>query len=312
MSVYACLVSRSLRVTLFVGKPLRQPGGSVTGFWRGDGFDADFAQALWRLVDEADDLVMTGEGMDDDEAAADLPDLGGDRGDGDLPYGTFLASRPAVRARYYAVVPADSTGRPAGGRHGTRPPVLERHRLTDPPAQWFVDGRWRPAGHAARSGRRPVEICERDAVAMALLALHDANPALVRHHARGSGPARRRAGPDGRPRFLYWATFYGGDRSRPVRVAYDIPGHGRGWYTRYEGDAPGSLLRYDRAVATGVGAGAVLYADGRWRHSESPERNVWLGSNHGEPVSVEQARGIAVEFGHPADVVDAEAVLRAT
>ena len=43
MSIYACLVSCSMRATLFLGKPLRQPGGVVSGFWRGDGFGADFA-----------------------------------------------------------------------------------------------------------------------------------------------------------------------------------------------------------------------------------------------------------------------------
>lgn len=314
MSISAQLVSRSLRVTLSVGKPLRQAGGPVTGFWRGDSFDADFTRALWRLIEESDDLIMTGEGMDDYEASADLPDLGGDREDGGLPYERFLASRPAVRARYYTVVPAASTGRAAAGRRGARPPVLERRRLTGSPvpAQWFIDGRWRAAGSGAPSGSMPVEISERDAVAMALLSLHDANPELVRHHARGPGATPRRTGPDGRPRFLYWTTFHGGDRSRPVRVRYDIPGHGRGWYRRYEGDEPGSLLRYDRDPAPGVGAGAVLCADSRWRHSERPERTMSFGSDNGVPVSVEQARRIAVEFGHPADTVDAEPVLRPT
>ena len=37
MSIYARLVSCSMRATLFPGKPLRQPGGVVSGFWRGTG-----------------------------------------------------------------------------------------------------------------------------------------------------------------------------------------------------------------------------------------------------------------------------------
>ncbi|MGL4175005.1 MAG: hypothetical protein ACRCSN_02930, partial [Dermatophilaceae bacterium] len=83
-------MSRSLGATLFLGKPLRQPGGAVTGFWRGDGVGPAFVRSLWRLVEDADDLVMASEGMAAYEAAYDLPSLGdGDESD-DLPYETFL------------------------------------------------------------------------------------------------------------------------------------------------------------------------------------------------------------------------------
>lgn len=279
MSIYACLVSSSMRATLFLGKPLRQPGGVVSGFWRGDGFGADFAQALWRLTDEAGDLVMASEGMNDYELSADLPDIGGLREDGDLPYEEFLASRPAVRARYFDVRLRSD----AGPRRGAPAPVVERHLLTDPPGrvERFAGGRWVTAGPHERA-LVAAGISEADAVMEVLLALHDAHPEVVRHHARtSSGRSRFEPG-----RFRYWAT----DTGRAVLSG---------------------LLRYDSSV-TGPGAGAVLCADSRWRRSERPERNVWLGSDYGEPVSPGQAREIAVALGHPADVVDAEAVPRTT
>ncbi|MGL5930258.1 MAG: hypothetical protein ACRCY8_15100 [Dermatophilaceae bacterium] len=301
MSIYACLVSRSLGVTLFLGKPLRQPGGAVTGFWRGDGVGPAFVQSLWRLVEDADDLVMASEGMTAYEAAYDLPSLGdGDESD-DLPYETFLAAWRPVTARYVEVRRLGAVS--PDGRGGAPPPLLER-RQDHPgaPLERFVDGRWRavdPGGHAIST----VEIGESAAAASVLLALHDADPALVRHHARRSARARDSS------RFRYWATFDGGNPTRPVTVDYDIPGHGRGWYTRHRGDRASSLLRFDRDALSGR-AGAVLCWDGRWRWSESPERNVWRGSDYGEPVSARQARRIAAEFGHPADVVVAEAIIR--
>ncbi|MGL5818787.1 MAG: hypothetical protein ACRCYR_14565 [Phycicoccus sp.] len=302
MSIYACLVSRSLGVTLFLGKPLRQPGGAVTGFWRGDGFGPSFVQSLWRLIEEADDLVMASEGMADYEAAYELPSLGDGDEDDALPYEAFLASWPTVTARYVEVRRLGEVS--PDGRGGAPPPLLER-RQEGPGAalERFVEGRWRTVGPDRRA-ISTVEIGESAAAAAVLLALHDADPALVRRHARRSA----RAGDSSR--FHYWATFDGGDPTRPVTVGYHIAGHGRGWYTRYRGDRPTSLLRFDGAPDAIGRRGAVLCWDGRWRWSESPERNVWRGSDYGEPVSPKQARRIAVGFGHPADVVVAEAVAR--
>jgi hypothetical protein len=116
-------------------------------------------------------------------------------------------------------------------------------------------------------------------------------------------------------RFLFWATFLGGDPDRPLRVAFELEGHGSGFYFRHEGDQPVSLLRYDRWVDpstpwyTGLPRGAVLRAaspsfGGVWRPSELPDRNVLLGSDYGEPVSPAEATEIAEFLGYEPWILD--------
>jgi len=116
-------------------------------------------------------------------------------------------------------------------------------------------------------------------------------------------------------RFLFWATFRGGDPDRPARVAFDLEGHGRGFYLRHEGDRPASLLRYDRwgqpvlPRNAGLPRGAVLrppsppFASG-WRPSELPDRSVLLGSDYGEPVGFAEAARIAQLFGYEPWILD--------
>jgi hypothetical protein len=116
-------------------------------------------------------------------------------------------------------------------------------------------------------------------------------------------------------RFLFWATFLGGDPDKPVRVAFNLEGHGNGFYLRHEGDQPVSLLRYDRSNEpsipwyTGFPRGAVLRAaapafGGAWRPSELPDRNILLGSDYGEPVSFSEAREIAQYLGYEPWILD--------
>jgi hypothetical protein len=116
-------------------------------------------------------------------------------------------------------------------------------------------------------------------------------------------------------RFLFWATFHGGDPDRPVRVGFDLDGHGRGFYFRHEGDEPVSLLRYDRWSQpaapwnTGLPRGAVLRAPalpfgGNWRPSELPDRQVLFGADHGEPVGYAQAVEIAQQLGYEPWILD--------
>jgi hypothetical protein len=109
-------------------------------------------------------------------------------------------------------------------------------------------------------------------------------------------------------RYLYWAYFGGGDPKRPRRVTFRIPGHGHGFYLRHEGDRAKGLLRYDRWAAA-FPRGASLDRDGRWRASESPERNVRLGSDYGEPVTADEARRAVVELGHPPETLDEPTVI---
>lgn len=84
---------------------------------------------------------------------------------------------------------------------------------------------------------------------------------------------------------------------RPHHVKFGPPCHGSGSYTRHEGDSAITLLRYDRQ-ASPPHRGAHLTADGRWHTDERPDRIVWRGSDHGEPVTPDQASEIAAEMGH--------------
>jgi hypothetical protein len=101
---------------------------------------------------------------------------------------------------------------------------------------------------------------------------------------------------DDRRRFTFWAYFGGGDRARRVPVEYQIPGHGRGFYQRHEGDVPLVLLRHDAAQPWPYG-GAYLGREGRWVLDERPYRNRLLGSDHGDPVSHEEAAEILEHLG---------------
>ena len=116
-------------------------------------------------------------------------------------------------------------------------------------------------------------------------------------------------------RFLFWATFHGGDPDRPLRVDFDLDGHGRGFFFRHDGDEPVSLLRYDRwgrpaaPWNTGLPRGAVLRAPsppfgGSWRPSELPDRRVLFGADHGEPIGFAQAREIVELLGYEPWILD--------
>ncbi|MFI7596719.1 hypothetical protein [Actinoplanes sp. NPDC049681] len=112
-------------------------------------------------------------------------------------------------------------------------------------------------------------------------------------------------------RYLFWATYYGGDPGsiRGRAVQYDIAGYAKGSYTRHEGDHLGTLRRYDRE-ASGLRVGASLdRRAGVWRTSEAPVRDVHRGSDCGCPITIAQAEEIIVELGYgpallTADVVD--------
>lgn len=104
-----------------------------------------------------------------------------------------------------------------------------------------------------------------------------------------------------RDRCLYWATWRGTPRDAQVRVSYDIAGEGRGSYLRPPGP-PMTLYRWDSKRLIG----SSLTRDGVWRHSEGPQRNLYLGSDYGEPVSVRTAREIAEQLGAPNALEDYE------
>jgi hypothetical protein len=69
ISISAAAMSRALGVTLSLGEVLHHPDGSVTGFRRGDGWPESAPRSLWRLVEEAPDLVIGTEEDDDREEA---------------------------------------------------------------------------------------------------------------------------------------------------------------------------------------------------------------------------------------------------
>ena len=107
--------------------------------------------------------------------------------------------------------------------------------------------------------------------------------------------------------FIYWVRRSGGDRSAPVIVRYDIAEHGSGFYTRYRGDRPTALYRFDREQS-GFPRGAVLVPGGRWQPTESPDRTITLGSDDpGDPIDRAQAEAIAVELGFPIGILEQQA-----
>jgi hypothetical protein len=119
------------------------------------------------------------------------------------------------------------------------------------------------------------------------------------------------AEPNDRPRYWYWAYFEGGDPHRRVRVDYRIPGRESGTYFRNAGDRPSVLLRYDwRADPGTFPRGARLDSDGRWHATESPDRNVWLGSDYGDPVTDDEAAELVVALGHATEVLADTTVVR--
>jgi hypothetical protein len=107
-------------------------------------------------------------------------------------------------------------------------------------------------------------------------------------------------------RYWFWATWSGGG-GQPYRVDYQITGRESGTYWRQPGDACRALYRYDwRAHERGdFPVGSVLGARGRWRSSEAPKRNVWLGSDYGDPITTAQATAIVIEFGCAPDILTA-------
>jgi hypothetical protein len=271
------LVSRSLHRSLFLGKPLRTHDGIVTGFWRGDGHGEQFRQSLWKLIDVGGDLLIVDDASDELEELAPLPDIGGNHDEGDVPYEIFLDGWAPVTARYCEVVPS-SLGEP-------QPQGLRRRRAADAAGplveEEFRDRCWQPAARPTEGGGPLlVEIPERDAVTFVMVRLVQ-------------------PGTDPLPRYKYWAYFAGGDPQRRIRVPYDIPGHGFGLYTRHADDRATGLIRFDRYER----AGARLGTDGCWRLNEGPERNVWRGSDCGDPVSIPEAEQVAQALGHPAGVI---------
>jgi hypothetical protein len=284
LAVYASVVSRSLGVELFLGTPLRQAAGEVSGFWRGDGFDDRFVQALWRLLAEGGpDLTLMYDYQltDDDPSTLRTLQQASDIDDISISYCEFLASWPTVVADYYLATPP-----PTG--HPWHPPIPERHSRQGATrvVERFVDHAWRQADSAEpRSSVGPRPVSELDVAMEVLFILHDANPTL-----RRTGRPRPHVDDETRRRFRFWAY--------PAQMgSWRSPG-------------PVGLIRWDSRIERGTPQGTRLYADGRWRWDDAPERNAMLGSDYGDDVSVEQARRIAKALGHHPDVVYANSVNR--
>lgn len=104
-----------------------------------------------------------------------------------------------------------------------------------------------------------------------------------------------------RDRCLYWADWRAAPDGSRVRVSYDIAGEGRGSYLRPLGP-PLVLYRWDSKRLVG----SSLTRDGVWRRSEGPQRNLYLGSDYGHPVSVRTARETATQLGAPDALADYE------
>jgi hypothetical protein len=70
----------------------------------------------------------------------------------------------------------------------------------------------------------------------------------------------------------------------------------------------GTLYRYDNEAPRVCAGSRFDMRTGVWRGSEAPVRNVWLGSDYGEPITIAQAEEIIVELGFQPDLLTAETV----
>lgn len=129
MSISAHLVCRSGRSRLGLGKPVRQPDGTITAFsyGSGDSSDAEFARALWKFLDACPDadLGLCFSGDPDFDDLMGYREVGGWPEDGDVPFDEYLAGDPEEAVSYYAKLrPGYPRSAPSGivrrrGAHGS-------------------------------------------------------------------------------------------------------------------------------------------------------------------------------------------------
>jgi len=98
MSISAYLVCPSRKLTLGIGKPLREPDGTIRKFAMGNetfppnSEQLDLTKALWKfLADTAGEpLYVKFSGDEEFETIAGYPQVGGWAEDGDIPFEDYL------------------------------------------------------------------------------------------------------------------------------------------------------------------------------------------------------------------------------
>jgi hypothetical protein len=173
MSISSYLVCHSSRSLLGLGKPLRQPDGTITAFSysSADSSDALFARALWKFLDacSAADLTLCFSGDPDFDEIMEYREIGGWEEDGGLPFDAYLAGDAVGTTTYYAKL------RPGYPREN--PSGIVRRRGAE--GAGAVDEaftrnlRWEPTEYLRRHAvglddTESVEIDEAEAVAFAL------------------------------------------------------------------------------------------------------------------------------------------------
>ncbi len=114
-------------------------------------------------------------------------------------------------------------------------------------------------------------------------------------------------------RFLFWATYYGGDPTEKDKMRWVLyyPPTGWGGGLRHDDAKPEILRRYDKQASEHgtYPAGTAFHREtGVWHASDGAERNYWLGGDYGDDISPAQAREIIVEWGHPPELLTADPV----
>ncbi|BEL05478.1 hypothetical protein Q0Z83_036690 [Actinoplanes sichuanensis] len=112
-------------------------------------------------------------------------------------------------------------------------------------------------------------------------------------------------------RFVFWATYLGGDPTETDKMRWITFTDGSGGCLRHEDAEPKILRRFDRdAGQHGIHPAGTAFdrSDGVWRESEGAYRNHYRGGDYGDVVSTAEATEILIGFGYPAETLTADPV----
>lgn len=116
--------------------------------------------------------------------------------------------------------------------------------------------------------------------------------------------------PTGR-RFLFWATYYGGDPTERDKMRWIDYADGSGGYLRHDDAKAEILRRFDKEASKHGIHPAGTYLDreaGVWRESDGAYRNYYRGGDYGHDVTPAEATEILIGFGYPAETLTADPV----
>ncbi|MEU8664407.1 hypothetical protein [Actinoplanes philippinensis] len=112
-------------------------------------------------------------------------------------------------------------------------------------------------------------------------------------------------------RFVFWATYYGGDPTEKDKMRWITFANGTGGCLRHVDARAEILRRFDReASQRGIYPAGTAFdrSAGVWRESEGAYRNYHRGGDYGDDVSTAEATEILIGFGYPAEALTADPV----